>query len=92
MSLSSALQIGRSGILASQTALEVAGNNLANVATPGYHRQTVSLTPTQGDQISRNITLGQGVTVESITRNISEALETPHSFEYFTRCFITVTG
>lgn len=75
MSLSSALQIGRSGILASQTALEVAGNNLANVATPGYHRQTISVTPTQGDQISRNITLGQGVTVQSITRNISEALE-----------------
>jgi flagellar hook-associated protein 1 FlgK len=76
MSLSSALQIGRSGILASQTALEVAGNNLANVSTAGYHRQTIALTPAQGDQISRNLSLGQGVTVESITRNISEALET----------------
>ncbi|HAI10917.1 MAG TPA: flagellar hook-associated protein FlgK [Phycisphaerales bacterium] len=75
MSLSSALQIGRSGILASQTALEVAGNNLANVATPGYHRQTISLTPAQGDQLSRDISIGQGVTVQSITRNISEALE-----------------
>ncbi len=75
MTLSSALQIGRSGILASQTALEVAGNNLANINTPGYHRQTVSLSTANGDQISRYITLGQGVTVESITRNISEALE-----------------
>ncbi|MFG0249389.1 MAG: flagellar hook-associated protein FlgK [Phycisphaeraceae bacterium JB051] len=75
MSLSSALQIGRSGILASQTALEVAGNNLANIGTAGYHRQTVSLSTAGGDQISRYITLGQGVTVDSITRNISEALE-----------------
>lgn len=75
MSLSSALQIGRSGILASQAALEVAGNNLTNVSTPGYHRQSIALTPAQGDQISRDISLGQGVTVQSITRNISEALE-----------------
>lgn len=76
MSLSSALQIGRSGLLASQTALEVAGNNLANISTVGYHRQTVSLTPSQGDSITNNISLGQGVTLQSITRNISEALET----------------
>ncbi|MBL4700887.1 MAG: flagellar hook-associated protein FlgK [Phycisphaeraceae bacterium] len=75
MSLSSALQIGRSGILASQAALEVAGNNLANIGTPGYHRQTIALTPSQGDELSRGLTLGQGVSVESITRNISEALE-----------------
>ena len=33
MSLGGALEIGRSGLLASQTAIEVAGNNLANVAT-----------------------------------------------------------
>lgn len=75
MSLSSALQIGRSSILANQSALEVAGNNLANVTTPGYHRQSIALTPAHGDQLSRDISIGQGVTVQSITRNISEALE-----------------
>jgi flagellar hook-associated protein 1 FlgK len=56
--------------------LEVAGNNLANIGTAGYHRQTVSLTTANSAQVSRYITLGQGVTVDSITRNISEALET----------------
>jgi len=76
MPLSSALQIGRSGILASQAALEVAGNNLANIGTAGYRRQTIVLTPSQGSELTRGLTLGQGVKVESITRNISEALET----------------
>ncbi len=75
MSLSNALQIGRAGILASQTGLEVIGNNLANVSTPGYHRQTTSLTPVQTGNLSSGLLVGSGVTVESITRRISEALE-----------------
>ena len=39
MGLNGALQIGRSAILTSQAAISVAGNNMANAATPGYHRQ-----------------------------------------------------
>ena len=36
MGLNAALQIGRSAILSSQAAMNVAGNNMANAATPGY--------------------------------------------------------
>ena len=43
MSLNGALQIGRSAIVASQAAMQVAGNNMANAATEGYHRRTVHL-------------------------------------------------
>ena len=43
MSLNGALQIGRSAIVASQAAMQVAGNNMANAATKGFHRRTVHL-------------------------------------------------
>ncbi|HAW94641.1 MAG TPA: hypothetical protein DCX60_00045, partial [Phycisphaerales bacterium] len=45
MSLNGALQVGQSAIIASQAALGVAGNNMANAATPGYHRQRIGILP-----------------------------------------------
>ena len=39
------LSIGISGIQAAQKALDIIGNNLANAATPGYHRQRINFTP-----------------------------------------------
>jgi len=65
MGLTSALQIGRTGLLASQTGVQVTGSNLANLATRGYHRKTVDLAPAY-----------HGVEVRSITRQVNEALET----------------
>ncbi len=75
MSLSGALQIGRSGLLASQAALEVAGNNLANMATRGYHRQVVNLAPAPSQQIGVNAFVGRGVQLMNIVRSVDEALE-----------------
>lgn len=75
MSLSSALQIGRSGLLASQAAIAVTGNNIANVAVAGYHRQAVSLTPAGDQQLQQGIFLGRGVQLESIVRQVSAGLE-----------------
>jgi flagellar hook-associated protein 1 len=75
MALGSSLQIGRSGLLASQAALEVVGNNLANVATPGYHRQTVHLAPVGAQQIEAGLWVGRGVQVQQIVREIDHALE-----------------
>ena len=75
MSLSSALQIGRSALLTSQTALELTGNNLANAATPGYHRNTLSLAAVQTQQVAQGIFVGRGVQIDAITRQTSEALE-----------------
>ena len=75
MTLSNALEIGRSGLLASQTALQVTGNNLANMATRGYRRQSIDLAAAESRQIQSGIFLGRGVQIQSITRQIDEALE-----------------
>jgi len=76
MGLIGSLQVGRSGLLASQTALQVAGHNLANLATEGYHRQRISLSPETSQQIGPGLFMGRGVKIQSITRVIDEALET----------------
>ena len=75
MGLSSSLQIGRTGLLASQTAIEVTGNNLANLATPGYKVQRVELAPVGDRRVAGNNYVGQGVQIESVTRQVSEAVE-----------------
>lgn len=75
MGLFGSLQVGRSGLIASQTALQVTGQNLANLATEGYHRQRISLVPERAQEIGPGLFLGRGVKVESITRVIDEALE-----------------
>lgn len=77
MSLSGSLQIGRSALSASQLALQVVGNNLANAATPGYSRQVARLTADGGGvDASTGYSLGRGVKVTSVRRQIDTALET----------------
>lgn len=75
MGLSSSLQIGRTGLLASQTAIETTGNNLANLATPGYKVQRVELSAIGDRRIAGDNYIGQGVQIDSITRQVSEAVE-----------------
>lgn len=66
--------IGISGLEAAQRALDVIGNNLANVATEGYHRQRIELTPAYSSQIG-SVLLGGGVNIAGITRMIDTLLE-----------------
>ena len=75
MGLNTALQIGRSGLLTAQTALELTGNNLANAATPGYHRNNVVLSAVPTQRLGPNVYLGQGVQLDTIVRQTDEALE-----------------
>ncbi len=75
MGLTSSLQIGRSALTASQIALQVTGNNLANVATPGYSRQVATLAPMR-DARAGGLFLGRGVTVLDVNRQIDIALQT----------------
>lgn len=75
MALGNALQIGRSGLLASRAGIEVAGNNLANIATRGYHRQSIHLTPARTQQLHPGVFIGRGVQVQQIARHVDEALE-----------------
>jgi len=66
--------IGISGLNAAQSAIEIIGNNIANAATEGYHRQRVELTPAYSSS-SGSLFIGGGVNVGSITRMIDNLLE-----------------
>lgn len=67
-------EIGLSGLDAAQKALDVIGNNIANAATEGYHRQRVELSPTE-DVFINGVYIGQGVEFEGITRLIDKFLD-----------------
>lgn len=74
MSLTSSLLIGRSALAASQIAIRVTGDNIANAATPGYHRRIATLSPTQGEVNANGLYQGRGVEVSSINRRVEAAL------------------
>lgn len=71
MSTFSGLELSRRALSAQQGALNVTGHNIANANTQGYTRQIPNLTATTPDTISgmgRNLSLGSGVTMDTITR------------------------
>ena len=74
MGLTSAMHIGRSALVSSQIGIQVTGNNLANAATPGYARQVMFLQPTRG-QLAGGYTLGRGVGIRAVERQVDEALQ-----------------
>lgn len=67
------LDVGTRALQANQTALQTAGNNIANVNTPGYSRQRAVLQTVEG-QFSGAGYIGKGVSVQTIQRNFSEFL------------------
>lgn len=69
------LEIGISGLSAAQNALDIIGNNIANAATEGYHRQNPDLRP-KSDVFTNGVLVGQGVDMAMINRNINYLLET----------------
>ncbi len=75
MSLTSAMLIGRSGLTASQAGVQVAANNIANAATPGYSRQIMSLLPTRGQTLGAAGSVGRGVSIGGIARQVSDAVQ-----------------
>jgi flagellar hook-associated protein 1 FlgK len=75
MSLNGALQIGRSAIVASQAAMQVAGNNMANAATKGFHRRTVHLAGARDEIIVAGAFAGTGVQLQAIRREVDTALQ-----------------
>jgi len=71
--MGSLLNVGTRALQANQAALQTAGNNIANVNTPGYSRQSVVLATVPGQYTSVGY-IGQGVSVQTIQRNFSEFL------------------
>ena len=66
--------IGLSGLDAARKALDVIGNNIANAATEGYHRQRVDFSPAYSLQ-EGPVLIGGGVEIQGITRVIDNLLE-----------------
>ena len=71
--MSGILNIGVGALQANQSALQTVGNNIANVNTPGYSRQSVVLQNVAG-QFSGSGYYGKGVDVLTVTRTYSEFL------------------
>jgi flagellar hook-associated protein 1 FlgK len=65
--LLNALNIGKTSLSANQKSIEVVGNNIANVNTPGYSRQQTELSGLPVVDI-KGFFVGQGVTVGDIVR------------------------
>jgi flagellar hook-associated protein 1 FlgK len=69
------LEVGRRSLLAQQLALQVTGNNVANVNTPGYTRQRAVLTESPAEDTAAG-PIGTGVDVklvESVRDHFLEA-------------------
>lgn len=69
----SILNIGTRALLTNQAVLQTAGNNIANVNTPGYSRQSVVLSSVAG-QFSGAGYYGKGVEAVTVQRVYSEFL------------------
>ncbi len=67
--------IAINGLTVARQSLEVVGNNLANAATEGYHRQEAMVAPLSGDPLAR-IPIGYGAEVTQIRRAADLLLET----------------
>lgn len=71
--MSGLLSVGTRALQANQVMLQTAGNNIANVNTPGYSRQSAVLQTTTG-QFTGGGYIGKGVDIQTIQRNFSAFL------------------
>ncbi|BCO08513.1 flagellar hook-associated protein 1 [Desulfolithobacter dissulfuricans] len=66
--LLTALNAGKTSLSANQKSIEIVGNNIANVNTPGYSRQRAELTQIPAVNWG-DFFIGQGVTVTDVQRD-----------------------
>ncbi|MDD5030990.1 MAG: flagellar hook-associated protein FlgK, partial [Rhodoferax sp.] len=71
--MSGILNVATRALMANQAVLQTAGNNIANVNTPGYSRQSAVLQTADG-QFTGGGYIGKGVDVATITRAYSDFL------------------
>lgn len=67
------LSIGQSALAAAQVGLNTTGHNIANAATPGYHRQVVVQSAALAQDFGFGF-LGQGAEISTVKRVYSEFL------------------
>ena len=61
----SPMEVGRRALQAAQLGITVTGQNIANVNTPGYSRQSVMLSATAADGANLGL-VGSGVTIQGV--------------------------
>ena len=81
MGITSILNIARNALFVQQSALQVLSNNIANVNTPGYARQTAVLNEADSVMTDGGL-LGNGVRVEQIISNYDKYLEYSMAKQY----------
>lgn len=74
MALSGLFEIGKSALIASQTALAVTSNNIANVNTPGYSKESVTLEIASGISTGAG-NVGNGVSATGIARSYDSFIQ-----------------
>jgi flagellar hook-associated protein 1 FlgK len=74
MSLSGALNIGKSALAVQQAAIQVTGNNIANAGNADFTRQTAAITPSGDRKMGPGVFIGTGVNLDNVRRQIDEAL------------------
>ncbi len=74
MSLQGVIRMGANALQANQIAVQVTGQNIANVNTPGYIREEAILKTAPAQDFGR-FSLGLGVQVDAVIMQIDEFLE-----------------
>ena len=69
-----ALNVAASSLKSQQKAIDVVSNNIANVNTPGYSRQTAQLVTLSPEQLGK-LDLGRGVNVSNISRSVDQIVD-----------------
>ncbi|HWP41350.1 MAG TPA: flagellar hook-associated protein FlgK, partial [Tepidisphaeraceae bacterium] len=75
MSLIGALNIGKAALAVTQAQIQTTGNNISNAGNADYTRQVARATPNKDQQVAPGIFLGSGINLQSVQRQIDEALE-----------------
>src|SRR3954466_3492854 len=75
MSLIGSLNSGKTALAVQQAAIQVTGNNISNAGNADYTRQVAGLSPSADQQIRPGVFVGTGGGLDSISRQIDDALE-----------------
>src|SRR5690348_17266363 len=76
MSYEFGLGAGLRALIAARMGMQITGNNVANVNTPGYTRQRVDLSASMPYTLGDGLQIGSGVDVTGIGRIVDDGLET----------------
>jgi flagellar hook-associated protein 1 FlgK len=69
------LNLAGSALAVQQAALQTTSNNISNAGNANYTREVANLTPAPDEQLQPGVSIGTGVDLTSISRQIDEALQ-----------------